>query len=93
MAKEKNEKKEKKEKLVKEKKVKKSGKVKKEKNDKKVKKESLLKGISKELKLVKWPTLKEIVKYTIATVVLCVILVLFFELLTFIAANIKEWVS
>ena len=60
-------------------------------NDKKTKekKESYVKGIKKELKLVKWPDAKEIVKYTIATIVFCIILVAFFELLNVILAYIK----
>ena len=60
-------------------------------NDKKpkVKKESYIKGVKKELKLVKWPDAKEIVKYTIATIVFCIILVAFFELLNVILAYIK----
>lgn len=57
--------------------------------EKKVKKESYVKGIKKELKLVKWPDAKEIVKYTIATIVFCIILVAFFELLNVILAYIK----
>ena len=57
--------------------------------EKKVKKESYIKGIKKELKLVKWPDAKEIVKYTIATIVFCIILVAFFELLNVILAYIK----
>ena len=60
-------------------------------NDKKskVKKESYIKGVKKELKLVKWPDAKEIIKYTIATIVFCIILVAFFELLNVILAYIK----
>ena len=56
---------------------------------KKVKKDGLFKGIRKELKLVKWPTAKDIVKYTIATIVFCIIFALFFLLLTFIMAEIR----
>ena len=74
-------------KVEKEKKKVEKAKVKKQKN----KKESYFKGISKELKLVKWPTFKEIVKYTIATIIFCAILIGFFELLTFLVALIREW--
>ncbi len=70
---------------VKEKKDKKVKKV----AEKKTKKESFTKGIKKELKLVKWPSAKEIIKYTIATVIFCVILVIFFEILNMILAYIK----
>lgn len=52
-------------------------------------KEKFFAGIKRELKLVKWPTFKEIVKYTIATVVFCLILVAFFELLNALMAFIK----
>ena len=68
-----------------EKKVKNTKKVKKIKN-----KEGFLKGLKKELGLVKWPTFKEIVKYTIATIVFCVILIAFFEVLNLVLAYIKE---
>ena len=70
---------------VKEKKDKKVKKV----AEKKTKKESFTKGIKKELKLVKWPSAKEIIKYAIATVIFCVILVIFFEILNMILAYIK----
>lgn len=77
-------------KVVKEKKTKLAKNTKKT-NDKKpkVKKEGFIKGIKKELKLVKWPDAKEIIKYTIATIVFCIILVAFFELLNIILAYIK----
>ena len=77
-------------KVVKEKKTKLAKKTNDKKpKEKKVKKESYVKGIKKELKLVKWPDAKEIVKYTIATIVFCIILVAFFELLNVILAYIK----
>ena len=60
---------------------------KKEKNNKP--KEHFVAGIKKEIKLVKWPTLKEIIKYTFATVFLCIILVVFFELLNVLMALVK----
>lgn len=61
----------------------------KKKTTKKVKKESLIKGIKKELKVVKWPTFKEILKYTVATIVLCIIFVVFFLCLNGIMAYVK----
>lgn len=61
--------------------------TKKEKNNKP--KESFFGGIKKELKLVKWPTFKEILKYTLATIIFCIVLVAFFELLNVIMAFIK----
>ena len=53
------------------------------------KKEGFFKGIKKELGLVKWPSAKEIVKYTIATVIFCLIFVAFFEVLNVIMAFVK----
>lgn len=53
------------------------------------KKENYFKSIKKELKLVKWPTFKEVVKYTLATIVFCVVLCAFFILLNMLMAWIK----
>lgn len=61
--------------------------TKKEKNNKP--KESFFGGMKKELKLVKWPSFKEILKYTVATIIFCIVLVAFFELLNVIMAFIK----
>ena len=52
-------------------------------------KESYVKQVRKELKLVKWPTIGEVVKYTIATIIFCVILVFFFILLNLFMSWIK----
>ena len=62
---------------------------KKEKKNNKTVKEGFIKGIKKELKLVKWPTLKDLLKYTVATIVFCIFFALFFMLLTFIMAEIR----
>ena len=59
------------------------------KKDKKVQKEGFFKGITKELKLVKWPSFKELLKYTIATILFCIVLVAFFEVLNIIMAYVK----
>ena len=56
---------------------------------KKVKKEGFFKEIKKELKLVKWPSGKEIFKYTIATVLFCIVFVAFFQALNIIMAFVK----
>jgi preprotein translocase SecE subunit len=56
---------------------------------KKVKKEPFLKSVKNEMKLVKWPTWKEVLKNTIATLVLVVVVVLFFLLLNFILSYVK----
>lgn len=53
------------------------------------KKENYFKSIKKELKLVKWPTFKEVVKYTLATIIFCVVLCAFFILLNMLMAWIK----
>ena len=50
---------------------------------------SFFKNLKLELSKVKWPESKNIVKYTIATLVFVVILALFFEGLNFIQALIK----
>ena len=52
-------------------------------------KESYLKKVKKELKLVKWPTAKEVLKYTASTIVLCLILCAFFLLLNLGLSFIK----
>ena len=56
---------------------------------KKEKKEKFFPSIKKELKLVKWPTFKDIFKYTVATIILCIIFVVFFELVNLLMAFIK----
>ena len=48
---------------------------------KETKKENYFKGVKKEMALVKWPSGKEVLKNTIATVVLCVLVAVFFLLL------------
>ena len=57
----------------------------------KAKKEGYLKSVAKEMKLVKWPTWKEVLKNTLATIVLIVIIVGFFLLLNFLLAIVKGW--
>ena len=56
---------------------------------KKEKKEGLITGIKKEVKLVKWPEKKEIIKYTISTLVFCIVVALFFVLLTYLLSVVK----
>ncbi len=71
--------------------------AKKEKEVKKAKKEkknkntngSFFKNVKKEMKLVKWPSSKELIKYTIATIIFCIVLVIFFQFLDVILAFIK----
>ena len=56
---------------------------------KKTKKEPFLKAVRNEMKLVKWPTWKEVLKNTIATLVLVIIVVVFFLILNFALSYIK----
>jgi len=78
--------------MAKEKDIKKKD-VKKVSTKKKVKKnkpkEKFIAGIKKELKVVKWPTVKEILKYTVATILFCVLFVAFFEVLNIVMAFVK----
>lgn len=69
--------------------------VKKVKTVKKTKapKESYLKGVKKEMKLVKWPTFKEVIKYTIATVIMCLVVCGFFLLLNLLLSLVKGWIN
>lgn len=52
------------------------------KKQEKVKKEGYFKGVSKELSKVKWPEGKEVLKYTVSTVIFVLVVVGFFVLLT-----------
>ena len=63
------------------------------KKDKKVKKESFFKGVRKEMKNVRWPLKKEMVKYSIATLSFIVFFALFFAACDFIIAGIKMLVA
>ena len=62
---------------------------KKEKKEKKTPKESFFAGVKTELSKVKWPTKKDVLKYTIATLVFIIFLVLFFVLISLIMSGIK----
>lgn len=73
--------------VKKEKKVKRTNK--KEKKEKKTPKESFFAGVKTELSKVKWPTKKDVLKYTIATLVFIIFLVLFFVLISLIMSRIK----
>lgn len=54
-----------------------------------VKKQSFFKGVKNELKKVKWPEKKEVVKYTIATIIFVLIFVLLFAVLNLAISVIK----
>ena len=64
-------------------------KVKKEKI-KKEKKDGYFKKLYRELRKVSWPSLGEVIKYSFAVIIFCVILVLFFELVSLLASFIKS---
>lgn len=64
-------------------------KKKKEKKKDKKKKVGFFKGIKTELKKVTWPSKKEVIKYSLATLLFCVVVVLFFQLLNLGLSVIK----
>lgn len=71
-------------------KAKEEKKVAKAKNTKtKKKKQSFFKGVKTELSKVVWPKKNEVLKYTIATIVFIVILIVFFLLLNLVLSVIK----
>lgn len=51
------------------------------KNKEKKQKTGLFKGIKLELKKVSWPAKKEVIKYSVATLVFCIVVVVFFQVL------------
>lgn len=72
--------------------------VTKEKKEKKEKKVGFLKRIctyfkevKKEVSLVKWPSRKDMVKYSIATFSFVLFFALFFYLITFIIVTVRTW--
>ena len=64
------------------------GKKEKGKENKK-KKENYFAGVKQEMSKVKWPTKQEVLKYTVATLLFVIGLVLFFVLMSFIMSMIK----
>ena len=67
--------------------------TKKKDSNKKKTKENYLKSVKKEMGLVKWPTWKEVLKNTIATIVLIVVVCGFFLLLNLLLSVVKGWFS
>lgn len=59
----------------------------------KVKKESFFTGVKKEMKHVRWPLKKEMVKYSIATLTFIIFFALFFALIDLIITIVKVWVA
>lgn len=86
-----SEEKEKIEKEVKEEKV--TAKEKEPKKEKKQKKDGFFKSIRKEMKQVVWPSGKEILKSTIAVLIMCIFLGLFFKGIELLMAVVREWLS
>ncbi len=60
------------------------------KKGKKVKKTGYLKEVSQEMKKVTFPSAKEVVKYTVATILIVVLLIVFFLGLSALLSWIKE---
>ena len=54
-------------------------------------KESYFKQVQKELKLVKWPSFKEVLKYTISTIIMCLLLCALFMGLNLLLSIVKGW--
>ena len=59
------------------------------KETKKVKKNGYFKEVGKELSKVKWPERKEVLKYTLSTIIFILIIVGFFILLNFGMSGLK----
>ncbi|MCM1052997.1 MAG: preprotein translocase subunit SecE [Ruminococcus sp.] len=59
------------------------------KEEKKVKQENYFVGVKNELSKVKWPSKKEVFKYTFSTIIFIIVLVLFFLLMSLIISYIK----
>jgi preprotein translocase SecE subunit len=75
--------------MAKEKEFEKKEKKSKMKKVKKERKPGYLKEVNMELKKVTFPTLKDVVKYTFATILFCVVLVCFFLLLNLLLSGLK----
>ncbi len=72
-----------------EKKEKKKDNKKKEEKKNEVKKESWWHGVKSEFKKVRWPSKKEMIKYSIATIVFIIFFAVFFWIIELIAWLIK----
>ena len=57
------------------------------------KKEKFATGLKAEIKKVVWPSKKEVLKYTFATLIFCIILMTFFQLLNLGLSVIKGAIS
>jgi preprotein translocase SecE subunit len=63
--------------------------VKKENRQKKERQSGYLKGVKGELKKVTFPSFKDVMKYTAATLLFCMVLVGFFLLLNLLLSGLK----
>ena len=63
--------------------------MKKEVKAQEVKKDSYVKQVRAEMKKVIWPSFKSVVKYTLATIILCLVFIVFFILINLLASFIK----
>lgn len=63
--------------------------AKKKENKKKSGKVSLFKGVKLELKKVTWPSKKDVIKYSAATLVFCIVVMAFFQILNLGLSVIK----
>ena len=58
--------------------------------EKKEKKDGFFKEVRNEMKEVKWPSAKDVVKFTLATVIMCAIFIAFFTLINLGVAKIID---
>lgn len=54
-----------------------------------IKKPSFLSEVRSETKKVIWPSFKNVMKYTMATIILCLVFIVFFILINLLASFIK----
>ena len=52
-------------------------------------KTNFISEVRSEIKKVIWPSFKNVAKYTLATVILCVVFILFFTLINLLSSFIK----
>ena len=69
--------------------------AKKEKKEQKVKdkKDGVLKSTYKEMKKVSWPSFGEVMKYSLAVILFCLVLIGFFKVVELLAAYLKMVMS
>ena len=60
---------------------------------KKASKKSFLKEVKAEMKKVKWPTKKEMIKYSITTLIFILLFAGFFYLIDVLFALLKGWIG